>query len=285
MSQVGAPAFSPSPSRRTTRHAQRSVGFPTAARFAIATDVAPPLTEGIAVAERVRAALMSRSGGLRVFSGKDRDGRLLRGHQHAFVFPEASGAGDRLTHVTLFAPMGFDIGAQRALRGLRAVGEREQRGLELVLLGLGHPDDFAGTNVRAGQCPLFVESTTWVSRTPFIATRHAKTNARGEPKLNEAGLQIGSPRHDLRRLLAEARHPTPVSIDPVASTSLGGEETAWLAFRTARRKGGGRRGTRMATGFRVVFPVPVRGPIALGYGAHFGLGTFVPEALVEPATL
>jgi len=29
-------------------------------------------------------------------------------------------------------------------------------------------------------------------------------------------------------------------------------------------------------GFEVVFSEPVRGPIALGYGCHFGLGQFVP---------
>jgi CRISPR-associated protein Csb2 len=32
----------------------------------------------------------------------------------------------------------------------------------------------------------------------------------------------------------------------------------------------------MAFGARLVFKQPVRGPIALGHGAHFGLGLFVP---------
>jgi CRISPR-associated endonuclease/helicase Cas3 len=32
-----------------------------------------------------------------------------------------------------------------------------------------------------------------------------------------------------------------------------------------------------AKGFRIEFPEIVRGPIAIGYGAHFGLGLFVPE--------
>lgn len=29
-------------------------------------------------------------------------------------------------------------------------------------------------------------------------------------------------------------------------------------------------------GFRITFPDSVDGPLALGYGAHFGLGLFIP---------
>ena len=34
----------------------------------------------------------------------------------------------------------------------------------------------------------------------------------------------------------------------------------------------------MPGAFHLAFPKPAHGPIALGYGAHFGLGLFVPEA-------
>jgi len=40
--------------------------------------------------------------------------------------------------------------------------------------------------------------------------------------------------------------------------------------------GGGSRGPDRAFGARLVFEQLVRGPIAVGYGAHFGLGLFVP---------
>ena len=49
-----------------------------------------------------------------------------------------------------------------------------------------------------------------------------------------------------------------------------------LAARTLRKSGDGRRSTATGYGFRVEFPEPVRGPIAVGYGAHFGLGVFAP---------
>ncbi len=248
--------------------------LPTAARFALASQVLPRLTECLSLADRVRAALMSRSDATIVFSGKDEQGRPLTGNQHAFILPEANGAHGRITHVTLYAPMGFDETARRAMDSLRDVWGRGGHAVQLVLLGVGQPEDFAGTNLAAGQCPLFVTSDTWVSRTPFIPTRHAKTKAGGAPKLDEHGLQIGSPEHDLRRLLRRAGLPEPVSIEPVDATDLGGKPVRWLEFKTLRHRGEGARSTNRGFGYRLVFPEPVRGPIAVGYGAHFGLGVF-----------
>ena len=34
---------------------------------------------------------------------------------------------------------------------------------------------------------------------------------------------------------------------------------------------------RAGAAFRLTFAEPVRGPLALGFGAHFGLGLFVPQ--------
>lgn len=253
--------------------------LPTVARFAVASDVPPRLTEAVSVAERVRRALMSRSDGAPVFAGKDASGNPLRGHQHAFVLPEANGEHGYVTHVTLHAPMGFDADARRAMDGLRRVWGPDRYDVQLVLVGVGRPEDFAGTDLRAGQCPLLAESTTWISRTPFVPTRHPKTNRRGEPKLDDAGLQVGSAEHDLRRLLAAEGLPRPVHVESRRSTLVGGKETRWLAFETRRFKGGGLRGARVGAGFELTFDRPVRGPIAVGFGAHFGLGVFVPAGV------
>lgn len=252
---------------------------PTAARFALASQVLPRLTECLSLAERLRAALMSHSDAAAVFSGKDEHKNPLEGNRHAFILPEANGTHGSITHVTLYAPMGFDERARRAMDTLRDVWGRGGHAVQLVLLGVGDPEDFAGTNLAAGQCPLFVESDTWISRTPFIPTRHSKTKRGGEPKRDEHGLQIGSPEHDLRRLLRIAGFPEPVSVAPVDSTELGGKLVRWLEFKTLRDGGQGARGTNRGFGFRVVFPKAVRGPIGVGYGAHFGMGCFGPEML------
>lgn len=253
----------------------RPVMLPTVARYCVASAAPPSLREAVSVAERVHTSLVARSDGLPVFSGKNQ-GDVLAGHGHVHIFCEAN-AGRGISHITLYAPMGFDEAAQRALGGLREVWGRGGHELLLVLLGVGQPSDFAGLNQRAGQCPLFAESRVWVSRTPFVPTRHPKSSRGGEPRLDELGLHIGGAEHDLRRLLAEAGFPEPVAVSPVPSTSLGGHRTSWLDFRTERARGDGRRGMTHGRGFRLEFDQPVRGPIALGYGSHFGLGLFVPD--------
>jgi hypothetical protein len=44
----------------------------------------------------------------------------------------------------------------------------------------------------------------------------------------------------------------------------------------SRSKPGDDGGPRLAGAFCIEFPAPVKGSLTLGYGAHFGLGLFVP---------
>ncbi len=264
--------------RSGTRH--RSTKVSTVARFALAGQVPPRLTHALYLAVDVRKCLMSLSGADPVFSGKTSDGEPRRGNQHTFVLPEAyEGGGEhgRVSHVTLYAPMGFDDAAREAIQNVRRLWSKHGHPQQLVLLGMGKPEDFAGDNTEAGQCPLFSTSSTWVSRTPFVPTRHAKFTRAGVEKKDDRGMQIGSPEHDLCRLLVEAGHPEPESVERLESTILGGKPTPWLQFKTVRKDGDGARASNHGFGFRVRFPHAVTGPIAVGYGAHFGLGVFVTE--------
>lgn len=269
-------SISTRPAPRRARRAPE--GERTVARFALASPVLPRLTEAISVADRLHRALVKYSDGAPVFSGKDAAGDPLHGHCHALYLPEANGRDGRIAHLTLYAEMGFDGPSLDALHRLDKVWGHGGHDLQTVLLGVGTPDSFAGSNLEAGQCPLFETSDVWVSRTPFIPTRHPKATRTGQPKLDDAGLQIGSPEHDLRRLLRELGRdlPEPLRVEPLLGTYLGGKAVRWSAFRTIREEGGGRRATAVGYGFRITFPHPVRGPLAVGYGAHFGLGVFVP---------
>lgn len=265
--------------RPAPRRAQRATSSErTVARFALASAVLPGLTEAVAVAEKLRHGLMSQGGDVPVFTGRNVHGAPLHGHRHAFILPEANGRDGRLTHFTVYAEMGFEAKALRALHRLVKVWGHGGHDIQTVLIGVGTLESFAGEDLEAGACPLLVESTVWVSRTPFVPTRHPKARRTGEPKLDEYGLQIGSPEHDLRRLLRELipGSAEPMRIEHVAGTYLGGKAVRWSAFRTQRNEGEGRRATGSGYGFRIEFPRPVRGPIVVGYGAHFGLGVFVP---------
>jgi CRISPR-associated protein Csb2 len=140
--------------------------------------------------------------------------------------------------------------------------------VELALQGLGQPEDF-------GDSPLLARSRAWISRTPFLPTRHPKRTRAGVAKLDESGLQIDSPEHELRRLLGLAGLPRPVLVEPVAGTMLGEREVPWHAFLRRRERGEGRPAAKGAGyGFRIEFAEAAEGPVAVGYASHFGMGGF-----------
>ena len=253
---------------------------PTVARFAVTAGAPQRLTTCLPLAERIHLALVSLSDGAEVFTGCDSSGKPLRGHGHAYVLCESNpvlGRGEQgeITHVIIFASMGFCPREQNALQSLRDVWGPGEVRVSLLLQGLGRPEDFGGLDIERGQSPLLAESRTWVSRTPFISTRHPKATRAGVPKRDAQGLQIGSPEHDLRRLLALERFPEPVIVESVAGTKLNGREVPWHAFLRRREAGEGKPAANGAGyGYRIEFPVPVQGPVAVGYNVHFGMGVF-----------
>lgn len=274
---------------------RRMQALPTAARFALSGAVLPRMTDALLVAERVHRALVKRSHGAEVFRGRDAERRPLAGHQHAYVLPESNDRAGYVTHITVYAPGGFDGKARRALAGLEQLVARDaERGdaplgkwsrheLRLTLLGMGLPETFDASSEpersdgRKGACPTLAKAHEWVSRTPFVSTRYPKRTRAGQAKLDPRGIQVGSPEHDLRRLLTIAGLPEPIAVQPLEAAWLGDKRTGWLSFRTSRTSGGGARGPSSGTGFRLAFATAVQGPLALGFGAHFGLGVFVPE--------
>jgi CRISPR-associated protein Csb2 len=248
------------------------------ARYVVVSTVAPRITQAVSVADRVHDALCKWSdqavGRAAVFTGLDGAGKPLPGHLHAHIFCEANGPRDAITHITVWAEMGFDQEACLALRRLNKVWGHGGHDIRLVLHGIGQPGDFA-------DCQLFGPAKIWRSLTPFVSTRHAKTFRDGRPKIDPSnGWQIGSPGHDLLRLLAE--HPSGSAaqikqIDERESPFPCRERhLRSLMFQTARYGGNGSRGQQSGMAFRIVFSEPRQGPFSLGYGAHFGLGLFVP---------
>ena len=261
---------------------------PTTALYTIACKIPVRLTDTIMLADRVHETLVSLSDGSSVFTGCDRYRQPLRGNRHAYIFcesakPKRPGESDEggITHIVVYAPMGFEPADQKALLDLSEIwGENGLRAL-VTLEGFGMPADFAGNfagkDAEHAACSLLCLSSVWVSRTPFIPTRHPKVTRAGARKLDATGLQIGSPEHELRRLLGLENLPEIASVEPIAHTILGKKQIGWSNFRLSRDNGLGRRAGCRSYGFRVAFSQPVQGPVAVGYGAHFGMGLFVPE--------
>jgi CRISPR-associated protein Csb2 len=259
----------PSPSARTK---------PTVARYAVVSAVPPRLTQTVSVANRVHEALSKWSdrgnGPASVFTGIGREGKPLEGHSHAHIFCEANGHRDEITHLTVWSAKGFDEEACLMLRRLNRVWGHGGHDLRLVLIGLGEPETFP-------DCKLFKSSKVWRCATPFVSTRHGKTFRDGRPKMDAStGWQIGSAAHDLLRLLALNPQTAKASVRQDKSitvgNSSGGRALRCLQFQTRRHGGGGRHGSDVGASFTITFPERVTGPLAFGYGAHFGLGLFVP---------
>lgn len=262
--------------RARARSAATVAPPPTVARFAVASQVLPRLTQAISVGERVHQSLVKISGNAPVFTGLDAGGKPLQGHAHARILCETTDARGSITRITVFAPMGFDARARHALDQLKRVWGHGGHDLQLILLGVGQEKDFDGLDASRDQSALFVESTEWRSLTPFVPTRHAKARRDGQPKCDEHGLQIGSPEHDLCRLIVESGLPRPTTIVPMSTGCFGKKSVRWLAFQRQRKHGGGSSAGQMGYGFRLTFAKPVRGPLAFGYASHFGLGLFTP---------
>lgn len=264
-----APFKLAAPPARHVRSTHPGVPGPAVARYEIQAPVRESITRALSLGERLHVALCSRSSASPVFSGRHA-GQPLKDHEHAFHLPECDHRG-LLVRITVFARMGFDCAAVQALRSLREAWSRQSPGMKLILLGIGPAADFGSVSALG-------ESREWLSLTPFIPVRHIQRSRTGKPRVDPGSRLVrGSPEHDLRRLLLENGFPAPTNIEPLDALQLEGRRIRWANFQRQRRSGDGAAiTTRSGFGFRLRFDQPVCGPLALGYGAHFGLGLFVP---------
>ncbi len=261
---------------------------PELARFALTGRVLPRLERALSLGDRLRRALMScaRNEGdgstHEAFSGKEA-GEAMRGGRHAY-FVAADDDGDgAIDHLYAWHPTGFDDEAVSAIRRLRSLWSAEgavgESTYEITLVHLGSPEVLAGLDAIGGRrnparSALFGASRVWKSETPFVLFRHPKPRKGRDLPPDQARMAIEHHEHlagakliDVRGWMrGETEHP----------------RSSWEAHRflRARREGGGSRGGEGAFGFTLEFATPVRGPIFLGYGAHFGLGSF--RAVEEP---
>ncbi len=70
--------------------------------------------------------------------------------------------------------------------------------------------------------------------------------------------------------------PDPHKIKQVIFTNLTEKQSKWHKVYRGHKNDDGRNAGTIGYGFKIEFAEPVRDPTAIGYGAHFGLGLFVP---------
>lgn len=235
-------------------------------------DLYPPMRDALRRMEVLHSSLVSLSKadadehGSPVFTGKV-DGELLRGHRHAFLIPLALGRRfDRIDHVLVHAPMSFDRNALAALRDIRKTYAQGMPEIFVTLVGLGRLEDFEEA------VPDTREAMRWRSRTPFVPPRFLKTRGKNslrgqiEAELAERGID------DLVAVRMESDDGILVTLDHIDERTR--PSRRFRHFRRQRQKLASP--TRQAFSLELEFATPVRGPIALGYACHFGLGAFAP---------
>ncbi|MDP2832017.1 MAG: type I-U CRISPR-associated protein Csb2 [Pseudomonadota bacterium] len=225
----------------------------TTARYALYARPLPRITDAVRVGETLRMALMGRA--RRLFgdaipaslSGHD----LPEGnrHGHAFFLPEANKDG-RIDHLIVHAPDGFDAQAQVALVELKSIHTSEGAEWRLLLEGLGE--------TRAFQESVALRiATVWRSATPYLHPWHNKKSFGVVEQIARECRLRGLP-------------------EPVAVEWLPDAKPRALDFRRFRSKRGLSQPDRQGCFLKLVFAEPVAGPLALGFGCHFGLGLFTP---------
>lgn len=237
----------------------------TAAHYALDSTVLPLAQDALPFAEQVRRALIRNrvdTSHSEVITGKHHDGTPLDGHEHAHYFPTDEDHDGRIDHITIYAARGFDDADLEALGSLRTIfrsGNRPE--VKMVLTGLGGED-------LLSEVSIFSEARRWRSVSPFSLPRFPNRGVGKPPRPRDL------PEGQLVRELKNRGLPEPVSIKRIEGYQVEGRTPVrWLEFHTTRYNG--TKGNGLA-GFEIEFAEPVRGPIALGFACHFGLGLFLP---------
>jgi len=262
----------------------RRTGNPTVVRFAVTNAVRPRITEALTIGEYVRHHALQRvtkhGGRMPILDGHAAEGYDISGHRHAHWLPVSEGAEARgaITHIYAYCPSGFQPDVLKVLSELCEYDTylpRQLAPLSLAWCGTGHPTDFGG--LRDGLTPLFGKSRVWQSHTPFIPVDHLHIRPRDR---NNPDIMLQEITKTIRRELRwrdswlHSGELTRVDLSKVMTAS--GSSLSPLLFQRIRmRQTAPPPGHGFACGLRLEFAEPVRGPIVLGYGSHWGLGEFV----------
>lgn len=204
-----------------------------------------------------------------VLSGCDESGAPLRGrHEHAHLLPLDLDGDGHLDHFLIWAPMGLDARAQSAIRAVRKTFTKGGvDALKLALVGTGALDEFRrlpghyGDGLRRVLGP-DAGTAEWMSATPFVLPRYLKKRGKNtlEGQIGDELVSRGLPG------VAEVR---------VLDLRSDAQLLRLRHFIRVRHHG---PAAPVDVGFSIALRLlrPIQGPLALGYGCHFGLGLFVP---------
>lgn len=235
---------------------RRSHRLASTARLILGGKPLPRIEDAVRIGEVTRSALISQARRVKdgsvpgVLSGHGLPGNNR--HGHAFYLAEDSDDDGHIDHVLVHARDGLDHDCLHALAGLQRLWRSAGEEWYVVLDRYGEAELF-------DEHPYFKRSCVWQSVTPYLHPWHRKKN-----------FTIAD---QIRRECRERGLPEP-RLESIAELPVHGRNRRPVHFHRFRSKRGLLQPDRHGSFWRMVFPTQVRGPIALGFGCHFGLGMF-----------
>ncbi len=235
---------------------------PTSARFALYGRPLPRIEDAVRVGETLRNAIASRTGEQ---LGDEPAPAVLTGHRegadndhrHAFYLPEDADGDGLVDHLVVHAEEGFGPEVRAALGSMDKLWRKaEGPTWKLVLEGVGARDELGATT------DLLAKAEVWISVTPYLHPWYSKKSFTAEDQLRRECRLRGFE-------LAEAEE-----LDTIRVRS---RDRRPIDFHRFRSKRGLTQPDTRGSFWRLTFAEPVSGPLALGFGCHFGLGLFRPE--------
>lgn len=262
---------------RSVQRGSNDVKHPTVVRFLLSGRPLPQLVESLQICQVMRRAVMSRYGwkGARgkdqvpqvpsIFSGRDENSQPLKDpkHSHAFFLVEATPNENTLARkihrVLIYCSKGFNEEAQSKLFSVRKLynlypqrkraNEKSRREeLKLALDHFGYVDDFEDSL-------LLGKSRFWESVTPYFSPWMLRRRF----CYREA-------------LLKECRNRDLPKLEEVEE--LEEKQKDCLRFKRSTPYRHQQQADHIGRFFRLTFPEPVEGPLALGFQCHYGMGLF-----------
>ena len=216
--------------------------------------------------ESVRKATRELSfGNLPELTGKDDEGIVQRGHQHAHWLPLSLFGQGRIDHVLVWCGIPLSVQAIAALSSFRWAYAKGIDRLSVNLAGMGCISEIERqlnsqpACIKQGLAPLQT-GTVWRSVTPLVLRKFV--HRRGKK----------SPEGQIREELLERGFSDLVSVEFWSPTQMVEEDLKGFVLK--RKNGKQSPPFEASWAATITFSAPQQGPICLGYGSHFGLGLF-----------
>jgi CRISPR-associated protein Csb2 len=235
--------------------------YSTTVRLGLAGTTLPRIEAAVRIGELIRMAIMSAADRWGAGNGipTEISGHLQEAldHRHAFYLPEDADGDGHIDHVLIYAPGGLSSSSIRAIENVAYRGLWSRDGDRWAVIFEGAWESPLTSNSIYGSV-----ASTWVSVTPYLHPWYSK-NGFGVPD-------------QVARECSERAFPAPTSVLVLPSIDIGGCERWAAHFHRFRSKRGLRQPDTRGSLLEVTFAEAVPGPLALGFGCHFGLGIFRP---------